>query len=265
MRKESEASSLLRGWHIQARTIHALLVRDLMMRYGRENIGFVWSILEPMILTIGVMIIWSTLNKGKEGIRMVELVLTGYMPLTLWRHLTGSVLGVLRGSWGVLYHRQVSLFDLLISRQLLEIIGATAALLVVYITLIVTGVVEPAQKYELVLLGWVMMAWVGVAFGTILCCWCERHEVAERFVQPIQYLNIPISGAFFLIDWMPTWAQKVMMYHPLVHCYEVFRAGYFGDMIVSHYDLTYFSICTFVMTFLAFTSLRRIRPHVRLN
>lgn len=265
MSKESETARLFRGWRIQARTIHALLVRDMMMRYGRENIGFVWAILEPMILTVGVMVIWSTLNKGKEGIRMVELVFTGYMPLTLWRHLTGYVLGIFRANWSVLFHRQVTLFDILISRQLLEIIGASTALVIVYATLTITGVVEPAQKLHLVLLGWFMMAWIGVAFGTILCCWCERHEVAERFVQPIQYLNIPISGAFFLVDWMPGWAQKIIMYHPLVHCYEVFRAGFFGETIVSHYNLPYFVVCTFIMTFLAFVMVRRIREHVRLN
>jgi capsular polysaccharide transport system permease protein len=261
-----ETSQLLSGWRVQARTIHALLVRELMVRYGRNNIGFVWVILEPMILCVGVMFIWSILGgHGKEGIKVVELVLTGYMPLTLWRHLTGMVLGMFRNNVGMIYHRRVSLLDLVLARQLLEIIGTTAALLVIYSFLVITGLAEGFRRLDLVLLGWLMMAWIGVAFGALLACWSERQEVVERFVQPLQYLNIPISGAFFLVDWLPHWAQNVIMYHPLVHCWEVFRAGYFGDTIVSHYDLAYFAACAFGISFWALCSVQRIRAYVRLS
>lgn len=246
--------------------MHALLVRDLMMRYGRDNIGFVWVILEPMILCVGVMFIWSILGgHGKEGIKVVELVLTGYMPLTLWRHLTGPVIGMFRNNVSMIYHRRVSLLDLVLSRQSLEIVGTTAALLVIYLFLVTSGLAGGLKRLDLVILGWLMMAWIGVAFGALLACWTERHEVAERFVQPLQYLNIPISGAFFLVDWLPHWAQNVIMYHPLVHCYEVFRAGYFGDAIVSHYSLGYFTVCAFGLSFWALRSVQRIRAHVRLN
>lgn len=261
-----QKTTLFKGLAVQARTVHALLLRDLMMRYGRDNIGFVWVVLEPMILTVGVMFVWSLLgNHGKDGIKVVELVLTGYMPLTLWRHLTGPVVNMFRNSYGMLFHRRITPLDMVISRQLLEIIGTTTALLIVYTVLIVAGLIEGYQRLDLILLGWLMMAWIGIAFGALLACWTERWEVAERFVQPLQYLNIPISGAFFLVDWMPTWAQHIIMYHPLVHCWEVFRAGYFGDAIVSHYNLLYFSAVAFGFTFLALRTVDRVRDYIRLN
>lgn len=258
-------SHLLQGWRIQAQTIHALIIRDMMMRYGRDNIGFLWVILEPMILTVGVMFIWSVMGHENHGVKVVEVVLTGYMPLTLWRHLTGSVVGMFRGSVGVLYHRQVTLLDLVIARQTLEVVATTAALLIVYTVLVFSGVVEELRRLDLLLLGWMMMAWIGAVFGTLLACWTERYEVAERFVQPIQYLNIPISGCFFFVDWLPSWAQQAILYHPLVHCYEVFRAGYFGDTMIAHYSLPYFSVCAFLLSFLALRAVQRIRSHVRLS
>lgn len=257
--------SLRGGWSIQGQTIHALMVRDLMMRYGRDNIGFVWVILEPMVLTVGVMFVWSLTGHESKGIKVVEIVLTGYMPLTLWRHLTGPVCGMFRNSAGMLFHRRVSLLDLVVARQLLEVIGTTAALLVVYFTLSLIGFIDGLHRLDLILLGWLMMASIGTSFGALLACWTERYEVAERFVQPMQYLNIPISGCFFFVDWLPHWAQQVILYHPLVHCYEVFRAGYFGEAIVAHYNLFYFFSCTFAMTFLAFRAIQRVRTHVRLS
>jgi capsular polysaccharide transport system permease protein len=265
VKTKRKESALLEGARIQARTIHALMVRDMMMRYGRDNIGFVWVILEPMILCVGVMSIWSVMGHESNGVKIVELVLTGYMPLTLWRHLTGPVVNMFRNSAPVLYHRKVSLLDLVLARQLLETIGTTAALLVVYTTLNLAEVVDDIRRWDLVVLGWLMMAWIGTSCGMLMACVTERYEVAERFVQPLQYLNIPISGCFFFVDWLPTWGQQIIMYHPLVHCYEVFRAGYFGEAVVTHYSISYFTVCAFIFTYLGLVWVRGIRAYVRLN
>lgn len=257
--------SLLEGWRLQNRAIQALFVRELMMRYGRENIGFAWSVLEPMILVSGVMVIWTVMGgHEKDGAKAVELVLTGYMPLTLWRHLTATV-NMFRGNAALLYHRRISLLDMFVAKQLLEIAGTTAALIVIYLILSLFEVIEGGRDFGLMLLGWMMMIWIGVGFGAVLAAFTERYDVAERFVQPIQYLNIPISGAFYMVDWLPPWAQRVILWHPLVHCYEVFRAGYFGEMIVAHYDLLYFTSCAFVFSFFGLFAIRSIRSYVRLQ
>jgi capsular polysaccharide transport system permease protein len=55
-----------------------------------------------------------------------------------------------------------------------------------------------------------------------------------------------------MVDWLPKWAQEAILLNPMVHCYEVFRAGYFGASVVAHYSFGYFSACTFVLTFTAF-------------
>ncbi|MEA2741427.1 MAG: capsular polysaccharide transport system permease protein, partial [Acetobacteraceae bacterium] len=63
---------------------YALIIRDLMTRFGRQHLGFVWTILEPMILCTGVMFVWSFIHDPLiHGMPVVELVFTGYMPLTL--------------------------------------------------------------------------------------------------------------------------------------------------------------------------------------
>ena len=42
------------GLRIQARVIGALMMREVHTRYGRENIGYLWLILEPMFLATAV-------------------------------------------------------------------------------------------------------------------------------------------------------------------------------------------------------------------
>ena len=54
--------ALLEGLAVQWRSIRALMVRDMMMRYGRAHLGFVWVVIEPMLLTAGVLAIRSAIR-----------------------------------------------------------------------------------------------------------------------------------------------------------------------------------------------------------
>src|SRR5271166_3059929 len=99
-------SEFLTGLRIQSRGVNALMIRELMMRYGRGNIGFLWLVLEPMILCAGVIAVrWMIQAHEERGVPLVALILSGYMPLTLWRHITNRSINILRANVAVLYHR----------------------------------------------------------------------------------------------------------------------------------------------------------------
>ncbi|OSI13639.1 sugar ABC transporter permease, partial [Neisseria dumasiana] len=37
---------------IQKRVVGALLMREIITRYGRNNIGFLWLFVEPLLMTV---------------------------------------------------------------------------------------------------------------------------------------------------------------------------------------------------------------------
>ena len=51
-------TTLRQSFVIQMRVIWALTIRELMTRYGRHNIGFLWLFVEPMMFTVGVTALW---------------------------------------------------------------------------------------------------------------------------------------------------------------------------------------------------------------
>lgn len=256
---------VLRGFAVQLTIIKALMIRDMMMRYGRDGIGFVWAIVEPMLLCVGVMFLWNTLGISKKAdINIVELVLTGYMPLTMWRHMTGNSVRLFRASVSMLFHRRISLLDIFIARQAFEFIVTSIALFTIWLTLYSFDAVQGIADLGLFLLGWFMMAWFSIASSAAIAALTEVSEASERFIAPLQYLNLPLSGSFYFIDWLPVQIQEVALYHPHVSCYEIFRWGYFGGSYVPHYDVLYFVSVSFIMTFVGVVSLSKIRGSVQL-
>jgi capsular polysaccharide transport system permease protein len=252
--------ALLKGLRVQFHIIRALIVRDMLMRYGRSNIGFVWAILEPMILTIGVMFVWSTLKSPYEhGFQIVAVVFTGYMPLTLFRHFTQVGTFLFRRSITLLYHRHISLIDVLLARLTLEFAATSAAMVTVYLTLTMSGFIYPAADPGLMLLGWLYMALLSFGLSALFAVLSEYSDIVERIVPPFQYITVPLSGAFFMVDWIPKTAQDLIWYVPLVHCYEMFRAGYFGDKVVTYYSFWYPLVWALGLIWLGFVAMDKVR------
>ncbi len=221
----------------QWRAMRALIVRDLIVRYGRNNIGFVWTVLEPMLLCAGVTVFWALAKPPyMHGVEVISFVVTGYMPLTLYRHLTNPNVHILKGNMSILLHRQLSLLDIFFSRSVLEFAGTTLAFAVIYGFLILIRQIEPIYDYKLVLGGWLLLAWLSMGLGALIAAATEYSEGAHHFVAPIQYLSIPLSPTFYMSDWMPSEVQNLLYYNPLTHPYEMVRAGFFGPNVNGIYD-----------------------------
>ena len=55
-------NQVVRSLTIQTRIIWALLLREMMTRFGRHNIGFLWLFVEPMMFTLGVTALWNLID-----------------------------------------------------------------------------------------------------------------------------------------------------------------------------------------------------------
>ena len=65
----------------------ALMMREMVTRYGREGLGFLWVVGEPLMFCLGVIVMWTFLKPAYEhGVRVGPFVMTGYMCLLLLRH-----------------------------------------------------------------------------------------------------------------------------------------------------------------------------------
>lgn len=257
---------LWRGLKVQARCIHALMIRDLMMRYGRDNIGFLWVVVEAMMLACGVMVIWSVLRPALEhGVGIIFLAFSGYLLLTMWRHFTQAGVRFFELNSGFLYHRHITLLDTFIARFLLEFAAMTASFLFVGTVLLDANLIDPPHDLGMIIIGWLAMASLAASVGLNLAVMTEYSKTSERFIQPMQYFMLPLSGAFYMVYWLPTPLQDIAWFVPTVHCYEMVRAGFLGGAVVTYYTIWYPFLWALCLFCLGIWGMEKVRNHIHFD
>lgn len=258
-RHDGASGSLAQSWRVQRRIIHALLLREILTRYGRHNIGFLWLFFEPVLFTLGVTALW-TATKAVHGsdLPIVAFALTGYSSVLLWRNMPGRCIKAMEPNLSLLYHRNVRPIDIYLARLLLEAAGATMSFVFLSLLFWSIGWLAPPEDVLQVIAGWLMLSWFGFSLSLLLGALSERYETVEKLWHPTSYLLFPLSGAAFLISALPTQAQELVLYLPMVHGVEYLREGYFGSQIVAHYDLGYMALCNAVLTFFGLFEVRKL-------
>lgn len=261
----STAPRLRDSLAVQVRVLHALLLREMLTRYGRHNIGFLWLFVEPMLFTLGVAALWTAAEAYHgSDLPIVAFALTGYSSVLLWRNMPGRCIGALGSNLSLLYHRNIRVLDIYAARVLLEFGGATMSFAGLSILFIALGWIDPPRNILEVVGGWLLIAWFGAALAITLGALSHQNELVDKLWHPASYLIFPLSGAAFLVDALPAAAQDYVLLIPMVHGTEIVREGFFGSRVHAHYDLAYvLPFClalTFVALFAAQWTARRVVP-----
>jgi ABC-type polysaccharide/polyol phosphate export permease len=241
--------SLLHSLGIQRRVLHALLMREIITRFGRENLGVLWLVAEPMLFTLGVATLWSVIRLHSESpIPIVAFAVTGYSSVLMWRNSANRSSSAVEQNTSLLFHRNVRVVDVLLTRIALEVSGATGSFIVLSMLFIFVGWMPMPEDPLKVVCGWLMLAWFGASLALLIGAGTAFSEIVERLWHPAAYLLFPISGAAFMVDWLPTGMQKIVLLLPMVHGVEMLREGYFGTVVRTHYDAGYMAMCCLVLS-----------------
>jgi len=251
---------LAAGWRIQTRVVGALMMRELITRFGRENIGFLWMMAEPVLFAVLVGIMW-TFMKGPEehGISVTAFVASGYIPLVMFRSTMGRAVRAFSANSSLLYHRQVTLFDLILVRFLVELIGSMMAYVAIATLLIFLGLFPVPADIGALLLGWALYGLFTFSVALILAPLSEVSDTLEKFMPVSTYLMVPFSGTFNMTSWLAPGIRDVMLYSPPVSAMELQRYGIWGDKITPYYDIPYAVSVSLVMMLLGLILCRSIR------
>jgi ABC-2 type transport system permease protein/capsular polysaccharide transport system permease protein len=258
-----DSATLMPALRTQVRVVHAIFLRELLTRFGRHNIGFLWLFIEPMIFTLGVTALW-TASKSVHGsnLPIVAFAVTGYSSVLLWRNMPSRCILSVTYNSSIMYHRVVKVLDIYIARILIEAIGASMSFFILSLFFSFIGWMNLPEDLLKVLLAWLLIALFGASLAIFLASLSERYEIVEKLWHPASYLIFPLSGAAFIVSSLPEQIQHFVLYFPMVHGVELLREGYFGSSMHAIYDLWYLVTCTLIMMCLGLALSRQIGAEV---
>lgn len=258
--------SILMCFVIQARVIGALMLRELHTRFGRENLGYLWIVGEPILFCVGVAIAWTAIRPAHEhGLPMTAIVLTGYIPLTMWRHCLLTSVRAFEANGSLLYHRQVTPLDIITARVILEVMGTIIAGIMVSVGAIMTGYMDVPKCFGVLYLGLGIHILFCYATALIVSALSEQSELIEKSIQIFSYLSLPFSGAFAMVSWVTPKMQKVLLWSPSVQSTEMIRYGQFGMESHAIFMINYAIDINFILILIGLFLTKNVRKYIKVQ
>lgn len=266
-RLDAGLSDLIQGFDVQRHVIGALIMRELHTRYGRENIGYLWMIVEPMLLATAVAVLHGKSGDGAhvQDFQPVPFALGGYCVFMVFRSVVTRAESTLEANKPLLFHRTVTIFDMLLARAVLEGVATFAALAILLAGTWTFGLGEPPARPLTFVAAYMLMVWFAFALSMPICAGAYLSKAVSKFVHPLTYIAMPISGAFFLLAWIPQPFRGWLAWSPINQIFEMLHAGQFRSVDSFDVDPLYIVQWCLALTLAGLLSLRAVRPHVHLS
>ncbi len=257
---------LLDGLENQTNVVGALILRELHTRYGRDNIGYLWVIAEPMMLATSVAAIHAgSKNHFGSDIRTVPFALGGYCVFILFRSIITRAESTLIANQPLLYHRMVTIFDMLLARAVLEFASTICAFAILLGGACALGLAEPPARPLALLSAVGLMLWFSWAVSMLICAGSHASHVVTRLVHPVTYILMPLSGAFFMLKWIPAPYRNWLAWSPMTQIFELVRVGQFASVDSPYVHPLYITGWCLALTLGGLVAIRITRRDIHLH
>lgn len=246
---------------MQASTLRALILRGLQQRYGRNNIGYLWVMGEPMMLASVITLLHAAVagQHGDGGMSPFTFMLTGYGIYCIFRNSFNRSEGLLHSSEALLYHRMVTPFDIITANIIMEAIGCVAAVAILQTIGILLGLSEPPARPLHLILAVCLYIWLTFGMSLIIAAYAYRSPIVSRLAHPFSYFALPVSGAFFTMSFLPVWARPILAWNPMISIFEMARYGQFLNARNTYVYPGYVMAVSAALTYWGLLEIRRIR------
>jgi capsular polysaccharide transport system permease protein len=234
---------------IQCRVVHALVMRDVKSRYGGRRLGFLWALIEPLMM-IGVFIgIFHLMGRSTQGgIPAPLFFVAAFTPFFMFRDIFSNVMMCIKGSNPLLMFPQVARTDIILSSVIVDILVSLAVFFLLLLGCVILGFEFTIDRPLEILFSLALLIGLGVGLGLVLGALTIRYEFVSSVSQA--FLGRPLfltSGLFFTADVIPAQARDYLLLNPVLQGIEAVRSAMFTQFESRYVDYTYVFLFAVVM------------------
>ena len=122
----------------------------------------------------------------------------------------------------------------------------------------------PARPLHL-LLGIFFMFAFSFAMSLIIVSATHENRLLARLVHPFTYIMMPLSGAFYRVDWISLPYRTYLEWFPLAEIFEMCRYGYFRSAGDEYFSVPYLTGCCMVMLCLGLVAIKIVRGKIHMH
>lgn len=223
-----------------ARTIVALMLREMGATYGRNPGGYLWAFIEPLGMILVMALAFSFFVRTPPiGTSFILFFATGFLPFGLYLTMAGATQSALRYSRQLLAYPRVTWMDAVLARFLLNALTELAVIVTVWVGILLLvdthatiDVLPLINSLVLAMLGGLGIGLINALLGGIFPIWLIFWGIMNR---PLLFA----SGVLILYDGLPPVAQNILWWNPLMHVTSLARAGFYATYDAAFVSLTY--------------------------
>lgn len=246
-----------------ARTVSALILREMGSRYGRSPGGYIWAILEPLSMIAILSLGFALLVKSPPlGTSFILFFGTGFAPFSLYQSVSNTVARSLLYSRGLLTYPIVNWVDAVAARFLLNTL---TGIMVTYLvlTFVILTLDDPILiNLQPIIHAIVLAILLSLGIGVLNCTLIGLITVWDQVWSIISRPLFLLSGVIFLYEDMPPLAQDILWYNPLLHIVGLMRTGFYPNYEAEYFSEVYVVGVSLICLFLGVVLLRRYNRYI---
>jgi capsular polysaccharide transport system permease protein len=251
----------------QMAVLKALILRELHVRFGRDNIGYLWLVGEPMMLATVISSVHYVAEAGdtKSNMAPFPFTLVGYCLFIIFRGIFNRAEGAIEGVNALFHHKMIKPLDIMIAKAVIECLGCILSLAILMTIGIVLGIADLPARPLYLIFGAFLVTWWSFALSLIIAGLTYGSHALGRFVHPISYFMVPLSGAFWTVNFLPQKFRDFVSWNPMVTMFEIARYGQFRWASDQYMFPGYaISVCA-CLTYAGLILIRRLKYKIEVN
>ena len=201
--------------------LQELIIRDLKIKYRRSVLGYLWSVLNPLMMMVILTIVFSQMFRFDIPNYPVY-VLSGHLLYSFYSEATS--VGMNSILWGAALMKKVYLpkYIFPLSRVLSSFTTMMFSMLALVIVMIVTGCsfhMTAVLLPELFISLLVFSVGMSLILSVMIVFFRDMEHFYGVFLTALCYLT-PI---FYPMSLLPEWVRELLVYNPLCSYLEFFR------------------------------------------
>jgi len=233
----------------QCRVIQALIIRETRTRFGDAKLGYGWALLEPILHITMLSAIFSLMMQGRPpiGTHFFIFYFTGLVPYLLFVHTSSAMSHAVTSNGALLQLPLVTTFDVIAARGLLEIITDVIVAVILLAGFGFIGLQAAPDDLWMPSIALLATAMFGCGVGFINAVVTVRYRSWDKIWPQVTRLLYFFSGIFYVPGMMPDWARDALVWNPLLHAVDWFRAGFYAAYQPHWLDRSYLVIVAILL------------------